>query len=177
MKYLKTTILAASLGLVVLTTGCATVTGGTTQNVAVKTQKDSADVAGADCVLTNSRGTYKVVTPGSVSVHRAKDDLSVQCTKAGESNAVASVKSSTRVGAVVGDIAFLGVLSVVSYGVDRASGSVYAYPENVTVTFGNNAEAAPAAASDAQAASTQPASDAQAATTQAQATPGKAGTN
>jgi hypothetical protein len=174
MKYLKTTILAASLGLAVLTTGCATVTGGTTQSVSVKTQKDSVDIAGADCVLTNSKGSYKVTTPGSVSVHRAKDDLSVLCTKEGEINASTTFQSSQRAGAIAGDIAFLGVLSIVSYGVDRSSGSIYAYPENMTVSFGNGVAPAPGAPAATPAAA---ASDVQPATAQVQATSGQTAAN
>lgn len=52
--------------------GCGTLTGGLTQKVSVKTQKAAVDIAGANCVLTNSKGTYEVVTPGTVKVHRAK---------------------------------------------------------------------------------------------------------
>jgi hypothetical protein len=147
VKYWRIAALATSACLAMLTTGCATVTGGTTEKVSVKTQKNAVDVAGADCVLSNSKGTYKVTTPDKVTVHRAKDDLSVKCSKDGEADAVATVKSSTRKGAVAGDIAWLGVLSVVSYGIDRANGSVFAYPDDITVSFGKDAESqgAPAA--------------------------------
>jgi hypothetical protein len=167
MKYLKLSILAASLGMCVLATGCATVTGGTTQSVSVKTQKDSTEVAGANCVLTNSGGSYKVVTPGKVAVHREKDDLTVQCTKDGETSQVAKVESSYRKGAIAGDIAWLGVLSVVSYGIDRASGSVFTYPDDVLVTFGEPSGNVPAIATPASAssASTAPADSAQVQTT------------
>jgi hypothetical protein len=123
-----------------LTTGCATVTGGTTQKVSLKTQKDTADVAGADCVLANSKGTYTVTTPGTVSVHRAKDDLSIKCTKDGETDAITAVKSTHRTGAMVGNILLLGVASVALEGIDRANGAAYAYPDNVTVSFGSQTE-------------------------------------
>jgi hypothetical protein len=156
MRNLKASMMAVALGLTALTTGCATVTGGTSQNVTVKTQKQSTDVAGADCVLTNSKGTYKVVTPATVAVHRAKDDLSVNCTKDGETTASTAVKSSMRTGAIVGDIAWLGVLSVVSYGVDRANGSVFAYPDNITVSFD---APAPAPAADVPAAASSTSAD------------------
>ncbi|MBB3260888.1 hypothetical protein F4827_005795 [Paraburkholderia bannensis] len=136
MKYVQCAALVASIGLVTLTTGCATVTGGTTQNVSVKTQKDSVDVTGADCVLANSEGTYKVVTPGKVKVHRGKDDLSVHCTKGGEEPALTSVQSSTRAGAVVGDVAWLGLLTPITLGIDRANGGLFAYPDDITVSFG-----------------------------------------
>lgn len=145
MKSIRIAALLTSVGLTAMTTGCATVTGGTTQNVSVKTQKSAADIAGANCVLTNSGGSYTVVTPGKVAVHREKDDLTVQCTKDGETSQVAKVESSYRKGAIVGDIAWLGVLSVVSYGIDRASGSVFAYPDDITVAFGDSAAPLPSA--------------------------------
>jgi hypothetical protein len=140
MKYLKSVALVTALGLSTLATGCATITGGTHQDVSVRTQKDSVDVAGANCVLTNSEGTWTVTTPGKANVHRARGDLSVTCTKPGESDAVATVSSKTRAGAVAGDVAWLGVLSVVTYGVDRANGSVFTYPDDITVSFGGQAQ-------------------------------------
>ncbi|CAJ7239498.1 Uncharacterised protein [Burkholderia pseudomallei] len=149
MKHLRIAVLTTSACFAVLSTGCATVTGGTTQTVSMKTEKDTVDVAGADCVLTNSRGTYNVTTPGKVSVHRAKDDLSVKCTKDGEADATTTVKSSHRTGAMVGNILLLGLASLALEGVDRADGAAYAYPDDIMVSFGKNAESQGAAAGGA----------------------------
>jgi hypothetical protein len=111
MKTIRIAALLSSVAFTAMTTGCATVTGGTTQNVSVKTQKAAAEIAGADCVLTNSKGSYEITTPGSVKVHRAKDDLSVKCTKTGESIATTTVQSSTRKGAfVAGNLVMFGVV-------------------------------------------------------------------
>jgi len=139
MKYMQFAALIASIGFVTLTAGCAVITGGTTQDVSVKTQKDAVEVAGADCVLTNSRGTYKVTTPGKVNVHRAKDDLSVQCSKTGEADADAAVKSSFRKGAMAGNIIMVGVGALVLEPIDTSTGAAYAYPYDITVSFGNPA--------------------------------------
>lgn len=125
----------ACIFLAILTTGCATVTGGTTQNVSVKTQKDAADVAGADCILSNSRGSWTVTTPGTVSVHRAKDDLNIHCSKDGERDITTAVKSKTRTGTIVGNVVLLGVGALVLDGVDKANGSAFAYPETITASF------------------------------------------
>ncbi|CAJ8618513.1 Uncharacterised protein [Burkholderia pseudomallei] len=149
MKHGRITVLAASACFAVLTTGCATVTGGTTQTVSVKTQKNTVDVAGADCVLSNSRGTYKVTTPGKVTVHRAKDDLSVSCTMEGEAPALTSVKSSNRGGAMAANIVMFGIGAVVTHGIDKATGGAYAYPDDIMVSFGKNAESQGAAAGGA----------------------------
>lgn len=140
MKHGRITVLAAFVCFAVLTTGCATVTGGTTQTVSVKTQKNTVDVAGAECVLSNSRGTYKVTTPNTVSLHRAKDDLNIKCTNDGETDAITAIKSSHRTGAMAGNIILLGVGAVVLEAVDRANGAAYAYPDAITVSFGKNAE-------------------------------------
>lgn len=139
MKLGRIIVLAASACFAVLTTGCATVTGGTTQTVSVKTQKNTVDVAGADCVLFNSRGTYTVTTPNTVSLHRAKDDLNIKCTKDGETDAITAIKSSHRTGAMAGNIILLGVGAVALEAVDRANGAAYAYPDAITVSFGKNA--------------------------------------
>jgi len=140
MKHWRITALAVSASAAMLTTGCATVTGGTTQDVSVKTQKDAVDIAGADCVLSNSKGTYKVTTPGKVNVHRAKDDLTVSCTIEGQAPALTSVKSSNRGGAMAANIVMFGIGAVVTHGIDKATGGAYAYPEAVTVSFGKDTE-------------------------------------
>jgi hypothetical protein len=151
MKYRRIAALLSSVILTTLATGCATITGGTHQSVSVKTQKDAVDVAGADCVLSNSKGTYKVTTPASVNVHRAKDDLSIKCTKDGETDIVTTVKSSTRKGAfIAGNLIMFGVVGggLITGPIDHATGAQYAYPDNIIVSFGKDAE--PQASLDAE---------------------------
>jgi hypothetical protein len=149
MKYLQSVALVTALGLSTLGTGCATITDGTHQDVSVKTRKDSVDVAGANCVLTNSKGTWQVTTPGKVTVHRAKDDLSVKCTMDGAVDAVATVKSSTRKGAVAGNAVMFGLVGMIAAeGVDKSTGGAYVYPDDITVSFDVKAEVpAPSTAS------------------------------
>jgi hypothetical protein len=66
-----------SLGLV-LTTGCASIVGGTNQSISLETRSNAGEpVAGVNCKLENPKGTWFVTTPGSVTIHRAYDDLSV----------------------------------------------------------------------------------------------------
>lgn len=148
MKHLQIAALLASFALTTMTTGCAVITGGMTQDVSVKTQKDAVEMAGADCVLTNSRGTYKVTTPGKVNVHRAKDDLSVQCSKTGEADAATAIKSSFRKGAMAGNIVMVGVGALLLEPIDTSTGAAYAYPDDITVSFGR--PAALQSSSDAQ---------------------------
>ncbi|CAN0619220.1 conserved exported protein of unknown function [Burkholderia multivorans] len=151
MKLAKSIVLLTFVGAAASVTGCATITGGTTQNVSVKTQKDAIDVVGAECVLSNSRGTYNVTTPGKANVHRAEDELSVQCTKDGESNAVTTGKPATRKGAYyAGNLIMFGIVGggLIAGPIDRATGAKYAYPEDITVSFGKSV--APQSPSDAQ---------------------------
>jgi len=133
MEKRRHSALVAYTSLAFLMTSCATVSGGTTQKVSVKTQSGTEDVAGANCVLANSKGTYMVTTPNTVDVHRAKDDLSVKCTTDGGSEVVATLKSSSRTGATVGNILLLGVGGVLLEGIDKANGAAYVYPDEVTV--------------------------------------------
>jgi hypothetical protein len=157
MQFTKSVFWLAALTSTALATGCATITGGTTQSVSVKTQKDSVDVAGAQCVLTNSKGTYKVTTPGEVKVHRAKDELSIHCTKDGETDAAATIKPLFRVGAMVGNMVMVGVGTAILEPIDMSTGAAYSYPHDIKVAFGKPAEpnASPEAAKTAPAQSAQ----------------------
>jgi hypothetical protein len=58
--------------------GCATITKGATQVVAVNTP----NVPGANCTLTSSAiGTQTVVTPATISLVKGNSDIVVRCTK------------------------------------------------------------------------------------------------
>ena len=141
MKHRQIAALTAIAFLAMLTTGCATVTGGTTQNVSVKTQKDATEVAGANCALSNSKGSWTVTTPGTVSVHRAQDDLNIHCTKEGEGDVSTVIKSSTRKGAYyAGNLIMFGIVggALITGPIDRATGAKYAYPDDIIVSFGED---------------------------------------
>ncbi|MCC8405331.1 hypothetical protein LJ655_26315 [Paraburkholderia sp. MMS20-SJTN17] len=130
-----------SFGIIV-TTGCASIVGGTNQPISVETRSTSGEsIAGANCKLENPKGTWYVTTPGSVTVHRAYDDLSIYCTKTGEQPGIASVKSSTK-GMAFGNILFGGIIGV---GVDTASGAAYDYPTLITVQLGGTTTITPPA--------------------------------
>jgi hypothetical protein len=126
----------------VLTTGCASIVSGTNQPISVETRSATGEiVAGANCKLENPKGVWYVTTPGSVTVHRAYDDLSIYCTKTGEQPGIASAKSSTK-GMAFGNILFGGIIGA---GVDTATGAAYDYPALITVQFGGTTTIAPPA--------------------------------
>src|SRR5260370_39517607 len=96
----------AVLGLLSLT-GCASMVGGSSQVISVETRKGPDVVSGAACKLTNNKGTWFLTTPGTVTVHRAYDDLSIKCEKEGIEPGILTVKSSTK-GMAFGNILFGG---------------------------------------------------------------------
>ncbi|GAB0120313.1 hypothetical protein [Acidisoma sp. 7E03] len=118
-----------SFCLVLLLTGCV----GTGQSIAVETTDGGQFLAGAACVLSNESGAWFVLTPGSVTVHKGYEALTVSCQKAGYRRAVARVTSATDYGAFLVD----GV------GQSVASGAGWAYPKIITIPMTREAQALP----------------------------------
>lgn len=164
---------AAALLLFLSLTGCASITTGTTQPMAVETRLSSGqDVPGAYCRLTNSKGTWFVTTPGTVTIHRATAaPLAIECNKDGhEQLGVSSTKPKSK-GMTWGNLLFGGVIGVITDSVTGAAGyypspvtvimqtlaSVNAHAETTSTTIPTPATSAPAAASP-PAPSTPPAS-------------------
>lgn len=118
--------------LILSLTGCASIVTGTTQSMAVETRMVSGqDIMGAHCRLTNSKGTWFVTTPGSVTIHRASvSPLSVNCTKENHQQlGVSSTKPKSK-GMTWGNLLFGGVIGVITDGVTGAAGY---YPSPITV--------------------------------------------
>ena len=118
--------LMAALGLVLTTAACATVVGGTTQEVFIESEP-----AGASCKVDRLGANVGVVnpTPGRVNVSRSKETMIVGCTRDGYelSN---EVVASSFTGATLGNILLGGVVGVV---VDAASGANNKYPDRVMI--------------------------------------------
>jgi len=151
--YIRMLVLACA-GLAL--SGCATIIEGTTQSVSVNTPP----AAGAQCKLQSSEGVWYVTTPGSVTVHKTKNNLDVTCTKDGFADASQSVQPHFN-GATVGNVLAGGLIGM---GVDAASGANYTYPDEINVPMKPSAPSVasnpPAPAADAASA---PASSAAAA--------------
>jgi len=129
-------VLIAGLALA----GCASLTTGTEQTIAVVT----APATGASCTLRNANGTWHVPrTPGSVTVQRGYGDLAVACVAADGASGDASLSSGVAV-ATYANILLMG--SVVWAAVDAATGAAFAYPDRITVPLKVAAIAVPAAA-------------------------------
>ncbi len=126
--------------------GCASIVTGHNQPVSLQTP----DCEGASCTLTNSKGTWYVKTPGTVTVHRAYGDLTIVCSKDGYPSATSTSASATKAMAF-GNILFGGLIGV---GVDVGTGAAYDYPALMTNPIAckgaaNAAAPAPAAAGTA----------------------------
>jgi hypothetical protein len=135
---------------VLLATGCASITGGTNQPLSVETRSKGGTIPGADCKLSNNKGTWYLTTPGSTTVHRSVEDLAVRCEKAGHEPGIASVKSSTK-GLAFGNILFGGVVGAA---LDVGSGAAFDYPSLITVEMGATTRIEPTPGQATQAATT-----------------------
>jgi hypothetical protein len=103
--------------------GCASIVSGQSQIVSVSTPF----CPDAECTLTNPEGTYYVKTPGTLSIDREYDDLTVACKKEGFQPSNISVSSSTK-GMAFGNILLGGVIGA---GVDMGTGAAYDYPSEI----------------------------------------------
>ncbi|MDB5946533.1 MAG: hypothetical protein JWQ33_1559 [Ramlibacter sp.] len=113
--------------------GCASVSGGNVQKMYVQAQApNGAAVTGADCVLSNDKGTWRVTAPGDTSVVRSNKRMEVKCDRSPLPQGVVSVESATR-SAMYGNIILGGVVGAV---IDHNSGAAYEYPEMIKVVMG-----------------------------------------
>ena len=115
----------AVIGVGIVLSGCATIIKGTTQSISVT----STPTDGADCTLQNTEGTWFLKTPGSVVVHKTKNDLDVSCKKVGFNDGKRTIVPKFGA-ATFGNVIAGGLIGV---GVDAASGANYEYPATIDV--------------------------------------------
>lgn len=109
-----------------LLSSCASITTGQNQTVSVETPLCPA----VTCRLVNKDGTFFVAsTPGTVMVNRSCGDLTIQCSKAGETDYLMTVDSSVKAMAF-GNLLFGGIIGV---GVDAVTGAACEYPSLIPV--------------------------------------------
>ncbi|HEX7036588.1 MAG TPA: PEGA domain-containing protein [Pseudomonadales bacterium] len=110
--------------LMVLSTGCATITRGTNEAFAIQT-----DPAGADARLSNG---LSCVTPCSVKVKR-RGDFVVTITKDGYETVNASVSSSVDGGGAAGMAGNVILGGIIGAGVDAGTGAMHSHKPNPLV--------------------------------------------
>ena len=120
--------LVALAAVVLLASGCATLTKGASQTVTVST-----DPPGANCELTRDAKPLAVVnpTPGSVSISKGSGVIAIVCRKDKFQDAAGTMASEFQA-MTFGNILFGGLIGVV---VDAASGATHEYPPLVTITL------------------------------------------
>lgn len=116
-----------------LASGCASITGSEIQNIAIETvDKNGSPVSGADCSLTNNRGSWKVRSPGQAAVNRSAEDLTVRCLAEDQDPGSARAVSRANSG-MFGNIIFGGAVGAI---IDHNKGTAYDYPDLIRVIFG-----------------------------------------
>lgn len=116
-------------------TGCATVTGGGTQDLTLDTQTAKGEpVAQAKCTLTNDKGTWQAESPGAVKVRKSAKDLTVECQKEGLKPGSARAVSRVRP-AMFGNALIGGGIGAI---IDHRKGTAYEYPTPLSITMGSS---------------------------------------
>ncbi len=115
------------LGLM-LTTGCASITQGTTQSVSVVT-----DPPGAVCIITREGVQVGMVspTPGTLRIDKSSRALDVRCTLDNHEPGLTTVPSSVQV-MTAGNILAGGVIGLA---IDAGTGAMHQYPPNVSMAL------------------------------------------
>lgn len=133
MSTAKGRMLLMAGAMMVLTSGCASITGSELQSILVSAKdKSGAVVEKAECVLESPKGIWKVVTPGSVVVMRSAEDMQVKCDKEGQVPGLAKLISRAH-GGMFGNIIFGGGIGAL---IDHSKGTGYEYPNVAVIVMG-----------------------------------------
>jgi len=113
--------------------GCASISGDTTQPIKLDAKtKDNQIVSGAECSLSNDRGTFSAKSGQTVQVRRSSKDLDVTCVHPNNPQAVGRAISRANAG-MAGNILFGGGVGAI---IDHNKGTAYTYPSWMQVVFG-----------------------------------------
>ena len=131
MKHLPIATYASSL-LILLATGCASITGDTTHPMRVDTLAAGKSVRGADCKVTNDYGQVSIRSGDTTQVRRSSKDLDIACVSAEQGEARGRAVSRVNAG-MAGNIIFGGGIGAI---IDHNKGTAYTYPSWVQLVFG-----------------------------------------
>jgi hypothetical protein len=95
-------------------------------------------------VLSNARGTWTVVTPGTATIEKSVTVVKVVCSKSGWQNALAYLTPGVPTAAQIGMM--LPYVGIVSAAVDGSTGAANKYPESVVISMKAAVQADPAPA-------------------------------
>ena len=118
MRLISTGIAVAAIAVVI--SGCATITKGTTQAVALNTP----GAVGAQCTLNSSAiGTKVVTTPATITLDKSQESITVLCKKECFQDGGTVIASNTE-SMAAGNLILGGVVGL---GVDAVSGAMNKY--------------------------------------------------
>lgn len=120
-------MLLRSALIILLLSGCASMSDGSRQMVKFNTFKGDREVKGV-CHALNAQNDLKVETPGFLGIKRSYDPLTVSCVS-GKLSGEKVIDSDTN-GRALGNVLAGGVIGAV---VDMSTGAAYQYPDQVTV--------------------------------------------
>ncbi|WP_212745176.1 hypothetical protein [Hydrogenophaga sp. 2FB] len=125
----RTVILAVAIAA----TGCASVMNDTTHSMKVETKTESGQlITGADCKLSNDRGSVSVKSGETTLVRRSNTDVDIVCSH--PENRTASARAISRANAgMFGNIIIGGGIGAI---IDHNQGTAYTYPTWVQLVFG-----------------------------------------
>lgn len=117
----------AALALGPSLAGCASVTEGSTEPIFVMTAPET----GATCTCSNDRGSWSVVSPGTVAVKKSESVLTVRCSKPGWKDGVEYAAPRVSTTGMVGMV--LPYVGLLNAAVDASTGAAMQYPNAFTV--------------------------------------------
>ena len=118
---------------VLASTGCASFVNETTHPVKLETLTQQGQaVGGAECRLTNDRGSMLVLSGETSQVRRSSKDLDIVCRHPDNPDAVARAVSRANAG-MAGNILIGGGIGAI---IDHNKGTAYTYPTWVQLVFG-----------------------------------------
>ena len=131
MNILKIAILGLGLPLAVMATGCASVTKGNDQTMAINTigckNESERDV---QCTVVNKDNNLRVDSPTVIEIEKGRQPLVVTCkSDNGKAEGMVVVESGYEA-MNAGNIILGGVIGL---GVDAATGAMWKFPSSVTV--------------------------------------------
>jgi hypothetical protein len=114
-------------------TGCASVMNETTHPMKIETKTDAGQlVTGAECKLTNDRGSVSVKSGETTLMRRSSTDVEIVCNH--PENRVASARAISRANAgMFGNIIIGGGIGAI---IDHNQGTAYTYPTWVQLIYG-----------------------------------------
>jgi hypothetical protein len=124
--------LAAALAAA-LCSGCASFVNEAAHPLRVETVTAAGEPdEGAQCTLTNDRGTQTMASGETTMVARSRSDLQIECLRPGQDAARGTLISRANVG-LAGNLFFGGAIGAV---IDHSKATAYTYPTWIRLVFG-----------------------------------------